>query len=228
VRLRGAAAGGIGKDALGCTKEDALLHPVGGQEARSNDRIFDAGSPLIDRVVQAEDIVLPVGVMVGRDGPPPPMRPFRIYEDDRVEVLATLVDHGQMTPSHAYRFNSDHGSVVISGDTTLSPNLLELADGCDVLLHEVIDYDTIVGSINALPVPEEIKEAFRNHMFGAHTTEAQLRELIRSIEVKTLALHHVVPGDIGHGGWARVAKRLDRIGRTAVIAGEDNMVVGAR
>ena len=93
--------------------------------------------------------------MVGRDGPPPPMRPFRIYEDDRVEVLATLVDHGQMTPSYAYRFNSDHGSVVISGDTTLSPNLLELADGCDVLLHEVIDYDTIVGSINALPVPEE-------------------------------------------------------------------------
>ena len=193
-----------------------------------NDRIFDAGSPLIDRVVQAEDIGLPVGVMVGRDGPPPPMRPFRIYEDDRVEVLATLVDHGQMTPSYAYRFNSDHGSVVISGDTTLSPNLLELADGCDVLLHEVIDYDTIVGSINALPVPEEIKEAFRNHMFGAHTTEAQLRELIGRIEVKTLVLHHVVPGDIGHGGWARVAERLDRIGRTAVIAGEDNMVVGAR
>ncbi|MFW5470204.1 MBL fold metallo-hydrolase [Knoellia sp. CPCC 206435] len=192
-----------------------------------NDRIFDAGSPLIDRVVQAEDIVLPTGLIVGHDGPPPAMRPFRIHEDDRVEVLATLVDHGQMTPSYAYRFNSAHGSVVISGDTTLSPNLLELADGCDVLLHEVIDYDTIVASIDGLPVSEEIKEAFRNHMFGAHTTEAQLGELIRSIDVKTLVLHHVVPGDIANGGWGRVSNRLGRIGRTAVVAGEDNMVVGA-
>ena len=191
-----------------------------------NDRIFDAGSPPIDAVVRAEDITLPAGVTVNLGGPPAPMRPFRVYEDDRVAVSATLVDHGQMAPSYAYRFDSDHGSVVVSGDTTLSPNLLELADGCDVLLHEVIDYDTIVASFNALPVPEEIKQAFRNHMFGAHTTEAQLAELLRSIQVGTLVLHHVVPGDIGPGGWTRVAQRLNRVGRTTVVAGEDNMVVG--
>jgi ribonuclease BN (tRNA processing enzyme) len=193
-----------------------------------NDRIFDAGSPRIDAVVRAEDIALPPGVTVNLQGPPAAMRPFRVYEDDRVAVSATLVDHGQMAPSYAYRFDSDHGSVVVSGDTTLSPNLLQLADGCDVLLHEVIDYDTIVASINALPVPEEIKQAFRNHMFGAHTTEAQLADLLRTIEVGTLALHHVVPGDIGPGGWHRVAQRLNRVGRTAVVAGEDDMVVGAR
>ena len=193
-----------------------------------NDRIFDAGSPPIDAVVRAEDITLPPGVTVNLAGPPAPMLPFRVYEDDRVAVWATLVDHGQMAPSYAYRFDTDGGSVVVSGDTTLSPNLLELADGCDVLLHEVIDYASIVASINALPVPEEIKQAFRNHMFGAHTTEAQLGDLLRTIEVRTLVLHHVVPGDIGPGGWTRVAQRLNRLGQTSVVAGEDNMVVGAR
>ena len=193
-----------------------------------NDRIFDAGSPRIDQVVRAHDITLPTGVSVPVDGPPTAMRPFTVHEDDRVRVSATLVDHGQMAPAYAYRFDSDHGSIVVSGDTTLSPNLLEMADGCDVLLHEVIDYDTIVASINALPVPEEIKEAFRNHMFGAHTTEAQLKELLRDIEVAALVLHHVVPGELPQGGWQRVAQRIAKGTRTRVVAGQDNDVIGPR
>jgi ribonuclease BN (tRNA processing enzyme) len=193
-----------------------------------NDRIFDVASPSVDVVLRSHDIVLPAGVTANVTGPPPRMSPFRVYQDDLVEVTATLVDHGQVSPAYAYRFESAHGSVVISGDTTLSPNLLELANGCDVLLHEVIDYDTIVASINALPVPETVKEGFRNHLFGAHTTEAQLGELLRTIDVKTLVLHHVVPGEIDHGGWKRVASRLDRLSKTQVVAGQDNMVVGAR
>lgn len=193
-----------------------------------NDRIFDAGSPPVDRVVQAHEIELPAGVAVPVAGPPARMSPFTVHEDDRVRVSATLVEHGQMAPSYAYRFDSDHGSIVISGDTTLTPNLLEMADGCDVLLHEVVDQATIEASISALPVPEEIKEAFRNHMFGAHTTEAQLKELLRDIEIGQLVLHHVVPGELPRGGWQRVAQRLGRGTRTGVVAGRDGDVIGTR
>ncbi|MBA4084778.1 MAG: hypothetical protein C0493_07535 [Kytococcus sp.] len=193
-----------------------------------NDRIFDAGSPRIERVVQAHDIALPSGITVPVAGPPARMSPFTVHEDDRVRVSATLVDHGQMAPSYAYRFDSDHGSIVISGDTTLTPNLLEMADGSDVLLHEVVDHASIVASIDALPVPEAIKEAFRNHMFGAHTTEAQLRDLLREVEVSQLVLHHVVPGELPRGGWQRVAQRLARGTRTRVVAGQDNDVIGTR
>ncbi|WP_068425795.1 MBL fold metallo-hydrolase [Janibacter terrae] len=193
-----------------------------------NDRIFDAGSPRIDRVVQAHDIALPSGITVPVAGPQARMSPFTVHEDDRVRVSATLVDHGQMAPSYAYRFDSDHGSIVISGDTTLTPNLLEMADGSDVLLHEVVDHASIVASIDALPVPEAIKEAFRNHMFGAHTTEAQLRDLLREVEVGQLVLHHVVPGELPRGGWQRVAQRLARGTRTRVVAGQDNDVIGTR
>jgi ribonuclease BN (tRNA processing enzyme) len=36
------------------------------------------------------------------------------------------------------------------------------------------------------------------------------------------------PFRVGHGGWSRVARRLDRLGATTVVAGQDNMVIGAR
>jgi len=101
-----------------------------------------------------------------------------------------------------------------------------MADGCDVLLHEVIDFDSVNASISALSVSEEVKEAFRNHMFGAHTTAAQLAELLDSISVGTLVLHHFVPGDIGRGGWKRVARELGRGRANEVIAAEDGAVVG--
>jgi hypothetical protein len=95
-----------------------------------------------------------------------------------------------------------------------------------LLLHEVIDFDSINASINALPVPEQIKEAFRNHMFGAHTTEAQLVELVRDIEVKMLALHHVVPGALEETAWLQVAARIGRRAHTEVVAGVDDMILG--
>jgi ribonuclease BN (tRNA processing enzyme) len=191
-----------------------------------NDRMFDAGSPAIDHVVQASDIALPSGVAVNTDGPPARMRPFPVYEDELVRVSAVLVDHGQIAPAYAFRFDSDDGAIVISGDTTLTPNLLELADGADLLFHEIIDFASVNASIDALAVPEATKEAFRNHMFGAHTTESQLEELVREINVGTLALHHVVPGAIGDAAWRRVAARIGHRSRTDVVAGVDDMVLG--
>jgi ribonuclease BN (tRNA processing enzyme) len=193
-----------------------------------NDRMFDAGSPPIDLVVTGHDIVLPDGLEPAYDGTAPPMSPFTVYEDERVRVSAVLVAHGQVVPAFAFRFDTDDGSIVISGDTTLTPNLLTLADGCDLLLHEVIDYDSVNASIEALAVPPEIKEAFRNHMFGAHTTEAQLKELVRDLEVGTLALHHLVPASIGPGAWRRVAERIQRHGHAEVVAGVDDLVLGVR
>lgn len=191
-----------------------------------NDRMYDAGSPRIDKVTTAVDIELPQGISPNFDGPPPSMDPFTIFEDDLVRVTATLVDHGQVIPAYAFRFDSDDGSIVISGDTTLNDNLLRMADGCDLLLHEIIDYDSVNASIEALDVPEEVKEAFRNHMFGAHTTEKQLTQLVKDIKIGTLALHHLVPGAIGEQAWHRVAQRIGHGSRTEVIAGLDNMVLG--
>ena len=62
-----------------------------------------------------------------------------VHEDDRVRVTTILVDHGNMAPALAYRFDCDSGAVVFSGDTAPSSNLVRLATGADILVHEVID-----------------------------------------------------------------------------------------
>jgi hypothetical protein len=71
----------------------------------------------------------------------PAMDPFQIYRDDLVWVSAVLVDHYQVYPSFAFRFDTEDGSVVFSGDTgpDTKGNLQRLAQGADVLVHEVID-----------------------------------------------------------------------------------------
>ncbi|MCC5348697.1 MBL fold metallo-hydrolase, partial [Staphylococcus aureus] len=66
------------------------------------------------------------------------MKPVVFYEDDRVKVSATLVQHAPVFPSFAFRFDTEDGSVVFSGDTGPSENLVRMARGADVLVHEVI------------------------------------------------------------------------------------------
>ncbi|GCE39450.1 Hydrolase (HAD superfamily) [Rhodococcus wratislaviensis] len=68
----------------------------------------------------------------------PPCAPFTVMSDERVHVTATLVPHGPAFPSFAYRFDTEYGSVTFSGDTTVSDNLVELARGSDVLIHEAV------------------------------------------------------------------------------------------
>ena len=48
------------------------------------------------------------------------------------------MQHAPVFPALGLRFDTDDGSVVFSGDTGPTDNLVELAQGADVLVHEVI------------------------------------------------------------------------------------------
>ena len=61
-----------------------------------------------------------------------------IYDEDGVQVTAFAVDHGgELRPAYGYRVSYGGRSVVISGDTRLSENLIRHASGADVIIHEV-------------------------------------------------------------------------------------------
>ncbi|MWA16159.1 hypothetical protein [Streptomyces sp. BA2] len=45
-------------------------------------------------------------------------------------MTATLVDHHPAAPAFAYRFDTPNGSVVFSGDTGVSDNLIDLVIRC--------------------------------------------------------------------------------------------------
>jgi ribonuclease BN (tRNA processing enzyme) len=66
------------------------------------------------------------------------MEPFTVVDDGVVMVSAVLVPHGPVFPAFAFRFTPE-GSVVFSGDTAASENVVRLVHGADVLVHEVID-----------------------------------------------------------------------------------------
>lgn len=188
-----------------------------------NDRIFDSASPNIRSRVVPHDIEVPPGATTPSI-PPTRVSPFPVYEDERVRVTATLVDHGQMYPAFGFRFDTEDGSIVFSGDTTVSDNLIDLAQGCDYLVHEVIDQAWVEQSVAGLPVPPEVKVAFLNHLLGSHTTVEQVGSVAQEANAKTLVLNHFVPGELPDRIWLRARKNFD--GR--VVAGQDLMQLGVR
>jgi ribonuclease Z len=61
-----------------------------------------------------------------------------VYEKNGVKVTAFDVDHGPVVkPALGYRIDYRGQSVVISGDTRFSENLIRFSKGVDVLIHEV-------------------------------------------------------------------------------------------
>lgn len=62
-----------------------------------------------------------------------------ILDEQGVKVTAFLVDHGLVVPAFGFRVDYRGRSVVLSGDTRVSENLVRFAQGVDVLVHEVAD-----------------------------------------------------------------------------------------
>lgn len=60
-----------------------------------------------------------------------------VYEANGVKVTAFTVDHGPVKPALGYRVDYRGHSVVMSGDTKPSDNLVKYSQGVDVLIHEV-------------------------------------------------------------------------------------------
>jgi ribonuclease Z len=60
-----------------------------------------------------------------------------VYEKNGATVTAFLVDHGPVKPAFGYRLDYVGHSVVLSGDTRFSENLIKHSQGVDLLIHEV-------------------------------------------------------------------------------------------
>jgi ribonuclease Z len=66
-----------------------------------------------------------------------------VYERDGVKIQAFEVDHGPVKPALGYRIDFAGRSVVLSGDTRVSENLIRHARGVDLLVHEVFVPETL-------------------------------------------------------------------------------------
>ena len=64
--------------------------------------------------------------------------PAVVFDADGLRVTAFRVDHTPAEPAYGYRFDYKGRSVVVSGDTKRSENVVRNARGADVLVHEAL------------------------------------------------------------------------------------------
>ncbi|KGH28022.1 zinc phosphodiesterase [Comamonas testosteroni] len=195
---------------------DAML---AGMASDLNIRVRSEGVPDVRQFFRVHDIVLPAGLEVDPNtNSAPAMEPFKVWEDARVKVSAILVPHGLVFPNFAYRFDTAHGSVVFSGDTAASDNLVKLARGADVLVHEAIDpawVSHIVG-----PKPWDARQqALAKQLLEAHATPREVGEIATRAGVHSLVLSHLVPGDAPRDHWEQARETF----KGQVVVGEDLM-----
>jgi ribonuclease BN (tRNA processing enzyme) len=117
--------------------------------------------------------------------------PRVVLQDERVKVTCVLVDHPLVTPAFAYRFDGADRSIVISGDTRHSDNLVRLAQGADILVHEAL----YVPAVDRLAARVSYARRLRQHLLAAHTPVEDCGRVAAAAGVKTLVLSHLVPAD---------------------------------
>lgn len=165
------------------------------------DRMFDSLRPSPYRFFAPSDIEVPASAGYHPNDNPTPagMEPFVVYRDELVTVTATLVQHPPVAPAFAFRFETAHGSVTISGDTAPCDNLVRLAAGTDLLLHEAIDF----GWAERAYAGEDpaTAAASLDHHRKSHTSPAQAGAIATRAGARALALHHLVPGNADPAVW---------------------------
>jgi ribonuclease BN (tRNA processing enzyme) len=114
-----------------------------------------------------------------------------VFRDSNVKVTAALVDHPPVVPSFAYRFDSSDRSIVISGDTRPSDNLVKLARNADVLVHEAFYPAGVDRLVARVPNAPDLKRSIISH----HTSAEDAGRVAGEARVKTLVLSHLVPSD---------------------------------
>lgn len=112
-----------------------------------------------------------------------------VLQDENVKVTVALTDHGAVKPALAYRFDCPDRSIVISGDTRPTADLVRLAKGADVLVHEVTYVPALDEMLRAIPSAKRLRE----QIMTAQSTTEDVGRTATEAGVKTLVLSHFIP-----------------------------------
>lgn len=149
-----------------------------------------------------------------------------VFDRHGVKVTAFLVDHGGLLkPAFGYRVDYDGHSVVISGDTRFSENLIQFAGGADLVVHEVaaVRPELLATSATA-PTARRI--------LSWHSSPEDVGRVFQRVHPKLAVLTHFVllttDAAIPPPAVADVLARIRAVYRGPLLVGEDLMafVVG--
>jgi ribonuclease BN (tRNA processing enzyme) len=155
---------------------------------------LDAHMPDAGALVRGIDIVIPPGEQGAAQ------TPVMVFGDATVRVSTIQVTHGHVVPALAYRFETPDGVVVFSGDTTVNDDLIALARGADILVHQVAD----LGYLNR----HGFTGAALERMAALHTDVSEVGSVAERAGVGELILTHYLPAEpdaIPAAEWAHNA-----------------------
>ena len=137
-----------------------------------------------------------------------------VFDDGNVKVTAFAVDHRPVEHAFGYRFESGGRTVVLSGDTRPTENLVRYAKGADVLVLEAYLPEHFL----RVDTPEVAARLMRYH-----TSAEEAGELAQRAGVKKLVLTHLIPA----GSDDVFRERAGRAFKGEIVAGRDLLRVEA-
>jgi ribonuclease BN (tRNA processing enzyme) len=168
-------------------------------------RIMDEGRPDPRKLIFAHDFV----------------KPGIIMQNANAKVTATKVRHPLVKQAFAFRFDTKDRSIVISGDTAYSPELISLAKRADILVHEVMYIPALEALIKRVPNAAR----FREHLLASHSTPEDVGRVASQAGVKTVVLTHFVPGDDPSLTDEQWTEGVRRYFKGQIIVGKDLMEI---
>jgi ribonuclease BN (tRNA processing enzyme) len=164
--------------------------------------------------------------------------PVQVLKDDRVTVSAINNTHYPQRSmdrmphrSIALRFDTRQRSIVFSGDTAYSENIVKLAQDADMFVCEVMD-QRVHTQMLELARAEAAKghpESVARHVAETHSTPEDVARMASAARVRTVVLNHQLSGPSTPGGLAfAVTDFIDAVRKGyagEVIVGQDLMVL---
>ena len=125
---------------------------------------------------------------------PPVGEALRVYDKDGVVIDSFSVNHSPVKPAVGYRIRYRGRSVLISGDTSKSQTVENMAANVDLLVHEALSPE-LVTMINGAAVKTHngTLERISRDILEYHASPLEAAEIARDAGVGHLLYYHVVP-----------------------------------
>ena len=150
----------------------------------------------------------------------------KIIDEDGLIVTAFEVVHDPVKPSLGYRFDYKGRSLVISGDTSYSNNLIEKSRDADVLFHEAQANHmiNIIRDFN-LQRGADLNAKLMEDITTYHTTPVEAAEIANLANVKHLIFYHLTPAPRNYVTEIMFLRGIDEVREEWTLSNDGTMVV---
>ena len=171
------------------------------------------------------DEVAPINI-VGFDPHPVDLLNPVVINENGLKVTAFKVPHDPVKPALGYRFDFKGRSIVISGDTSYSENLITYAKDADVLFHEaqanhILEIMKGVANKAGNPLTAKILDDITTY----HTTPKDAAKVANLANVDHLVFYHLTPSPRNSIMERIFFRGVNKIRKDWSVADDGTMVV---